>query len=194
MGRDRQHSVVLHKFFDLADEARIQSWGSCRVEPGRLRPEEGPLFSIMASFPCFRMLDYDWYVRFDSALVISLARNWLWVGQAIEMDMLRRSFRNRDTIRPSRIAMAVVDSDLNVGLLARNVEKGHGFVPCSWNPSLDDGPMFAADRDTCVSRLVGRSSIQSSQRSVIHFHCSLIHHGAPSGLSDQNLRPLRADN
>jgi nitrite reductase (NO-forming) len=30
MGRDRQHSVVLHKFFDLADEARIQSWGSCQ--------------------------------------------------------------------------------------------------------------------------------------------------------------------
>ena len=151
------------------------------------------LFSVMASFPCFRMLDYNWYVRFDSALVISLARNWLWVGQAIEMDMLRPSFGNRDTIRPSRIAMAVVDSDLNVGLLARNVEKGHGFVPSSWNPSLDDGPMFAADRDTCVSRLVGRSSIQSSQRSVIHSLCSLIHHGAPTGLSDQNLRPLRAD-
>jgi hypothetical protein len=152
------------------------------------------LFSVMVSFPCSRMLDYDWYIRFDSALVISLARNWLWVGQAIEMDMLRPSFGNRDTIRPSRIAMAVVDSDLNVGLLARNVEKGHGFVPCSWNPSLEDGPMFAADRDTCVSRLVGRSSIQSSQRSVIHCRCSLIHHGAPTGLSDQNLRPLRADN
>jgi hypothetical protein len=151
------------------------------------------LFSVMVSFPCSRMLDYDWYIRFDSALVISLARNWLWVGQAIEMDMLRPSFGNRDTIRPSRIAMAVVDSDLNVCLLARNVEKGHGFVPCSWNPSLDDGPMFAADRDTCVSRLVGRSSIQSSQRSVIHSLCSLIHHGAPIRLSDQNLRPLRAD-
>ena len=109
------------------------------------------------------------------------------------MDMLRPSFRNRDTIRPSRIAMAVVDSDLNVCLLARNVEKGHGFVPSSWNPSLDDDPMFAADRDTCVSRLVGRSSIQRSQRSVIHSLCSLIHHGAPTGLSDQNLRPLRAD-
>jgi hypothetical protein len=151
------------------------------------------LFSVMASFPCFRMLDYDWYVRFDSALVISLARNWLWVGEAIKMDMLRPSFRNRDTIRPSRIAMAVVDGDLNVCLPARNVEKGHGFVPSSWNPSLDDGPMFAADRDTCVSRLVGRSSIQSSQRSVIHSLCSLIHHGAPIRLSDQNLRPLRAD-
>ena len=137
------------------------------------------LFSVMASFPCFRMLDYDWYVRFDSALVISLARNWLWVGEPIKMDMLRPSFRNRDTIRPSRIAMAVVDSDLNVCLLTRNVEKGHGFVPSSWNPSLDDGPMFAADGDTCVSRLVGRSSIQSSQRSVIHSGCSLIHHGAP---------------
>ena len=152
------------------------------------------LFCIIASLVCFRMLDHDCYVRFDSPLVISLARNWLWVGQAIKMDMLRSSFRNRDTIRPSRIAMAVVDSDLNVCLLARNVEKGHDFVPSSWNPSLDDGPMFAADRDTCVSRLVGRFSIQGSQRSVIHSHCSVIHHGAPTGLSDQNLRPLRADN
>jgi hypothetical protein len=151
------------------------------------------LFSVMASFPCSRMLDYDWYIRFDSALVISLARNWLWVGEAIKMDMLRPSFRNRDTIRPSRIAMAVVDSDLNVCLLTRNVEKGHGFVPSSWNPSLDDGPMFAADGDTCVSRLVGRSSIQGSQRSVIHSLCYLIHHGAPIRLSDQSLRPLRAD-
>ena len=41
--------------------------------------------------------------------------------------------------------MAVVDGDLNVCLLTRNVEKGHGFVPSSWNPSLDDGPMFAAN-------------------------------------------------
>jgi hypothetical protein len=47
--------------------------------------------------------------------------------------------------------MAVVDGDLNVCLLTRNVEKGHGFVPSSWNPSLDDGPMFAANRDFCVS-------------------------------------------
>jgi hypothetical protein len=77
------------------------------------------------------------------------------------MDMLRPSFRNRDTIRAGRIAMAVVDGDLNVCLLARNVEKGHGFVPRGWNPSLDDGPMFAADRDTCVSHLVGRSLIHS---------------------------------
>ena len=151
------------------------------------------LFSVMASFPCFRMLDYDWYVRFDSALVISLARNCLWVGEAIKVDMLRPSFRNRNKIRPSRIAMAVVNSDLNVCLLARNVEKRHGFVPGSWNPSLDDDPMFAADRDICVSRLVGRSFIQSSQRSVIHSGCSLIHHGAPIRVSDQNLRPLRAD-
>ena len=119
------------------------------------------LFSVMASFPCFRMLDHDWYVRFDRTLVISFARNWLSVGQAIKMDMLRSSFRNRDTIRPSRIAMTVVDSDLNVCLLARNVEKGHDFVPSSWNPSLEDGPMFA-DRDTCVFRLVGRFSIQGS--------------------------------
>jgi hypothetical protein len=150
------------------------------------------LFSVMASFPCFRMLDYDWYVRFDGALVISLARNCLWVGEPIKMDMLRPSFRNGDTIRPSRIAMAVVDSDLNVCLLTRNVEKGHGFVPSSWNPSLDDGPMFAADGNTCVSRLIGRSSIHGSQRSVIHSLCYLIHHGAPIRLSDQNLRPLRA--
>jgi hypothetical protein len=152
------------------------------------------LFSIMASFPCFRMLDYDWYVRFDSALVISLARNWLWVSEAIKMDMLGPSFRNGDTIRPGRIAMAVVDGDLNVCLLARNVEKRHDFVPSSWNPSLDDGPMFAADRDICVSRLVGRSSVQSSQGSVIHSRCSLIYHGALTGLSGQNLQPLRADN
>jgi hypothetical protein len=117
--------------------------------------------SVMASFECLRMLDYDWYVRFDGTRVISRARNWLWVGQTIKMDMLRPSFRNRDTIRAGRIAMAVVDGDLNVCLLARNVEKGHGFVPSSWNPSLDDGPMFAADRDTCVSHLVGRSLIHS---------------------------------
>jgi hypothetical protein len=119
------------------------------------------LTSVMASFECLRMLDYDWYVRFDGTRVISRARNWLWVGQTIKMDMLRPSFRNRDTIRAGRIAMAVVDGDLNVCLLARNVEKGHGFVPSSWNPSLDDGPMFAADRDTCVSHLVGRSLIHS---------------------------------
>ena len=162
-----------------------ESKNLCRTTPCFLsRPMMGQemlfthsLFSVMASLECFRMLDHDWYVRFDSTLVISLARNWLWVGQAIKMDMLRPSFRNRDTIRPSRIAMAVVDGDLNVCLLTRNVEKGHGFVPSSWNPSLDDGPMFAADRDTCVSRLVGRSSIQSSRRrSVIHSRCSLIHH------------------
>jgi hypothetical protein len=42
---------------------------------------------------------------------------------------------------------------------------------------LDDGPMFAADRDTCVSRLVGRSSIQSShRRSHDSFPCFVIHH------------------
>jgi hypothetical protein len=129
----------------------------------------------MTSFPCFRMLDYDWYVRFDDTIVISPARNWLSLGQAIKMDMLRPSFRNRDKIRAGRIAMAVVDSHLNVCLLARNVEKGHGFLTNSWNPSLDDIPMFTADRATCVARLVGRSSIQSShRRSVIHSRCSLI--------------------
>src|ERR1043166_9218065 len=134
------------------------------------------LFSVMTSFPCFRMLDYDWYVRFDDTVVISRARNWLWVGQAIKVDLLRPSFRNRDTIRAGRIAMAVVKSDLNVCLLARNVENGYGFVTDRWNPSLDDRPMFAADRDTCVVRLIGRSSIQSShRRSVIHSRCSLIH-------------------
>jgi hypothetical protein len=85
------------------------------------------------------------------------------------MDMLRPSFRDRDMIRAGRIAVAIVDGDLNVCLLARHIEKGHGFVTNKWNPSLDDNPLFTADRATCVARLVGRSSIQSSHRRSYSF-------------------------
>jgi len=92
------------------------------------------------------------------------------------MDMLRPSFRNRETIRAGRIAVAVVDGDLNVCLLARHVKKGHGFVTNKWDPSLDDSPMFAAVRES-ISRLVGRSSIQSARRRfMIHSAWFRIHY------------------
>ena len=101
-----------------------------------------------------RMLHDNRYIRIDYAGIIGRRGIGFWIVQIIETNMLRSARWHRHLVRPHRIAVAVVNGDLNVRFLIRGVQQAHRFVtrhgrfrPVArrWNPAFCDCPMFAPD-------------------------------------------------
>ena len=63
------------------------------------------------------MLHHNWYVRFDNAGVVGIARNGFGFCEIVEAQVFRASSGNSYLIRSYGVFIAEVDSDFYMGIL-----------------------------------------------------------------------------
>src|ERR1051326_4148798 len=120
-----------------------------------------------------RVLCHDGNIRTNDAGVVCVSWDGLRIAEIVEAHVARAPRGHGDFVRANRLAVTVVDSDLDVRVLAGGVEQADGLmaqhlrlraVALWWNVSLCDDPFSNANGFVHGSSLVQRclSSFQAS--------------------------------